>query len=269
MAIACLRFLTFFPLRPDFSFPRLNSCMASRTRFWDLRLYRFGMFPPGFVETAMARASVAIALQGLRAPVVRVLGAARNASEDFRQGGKGTLISYHILPERSMEDGLHIGRPLYFCKILELAAGPRSGSAASSASEVRRMDEIPDAVKRFLATHIHSVEQLETLLLLKENRDKEWSADEVSGRLYTPPNSAAMRLADLERRGLAAEHPGSPPVYRYSLSDPALADAVDRLAGIYKTHRLTVIHLIYSKETEAIRLFLDAFRLKHEGGSEP
>jgi hypothetical protein len=39
MAIACLRLLTFFPLRPDFNLPRLNSCISSRTLFSAFGLY--------------------------------------------------------------------------------------------------------------------------------------------------------------------------------------------------------------------------------------
>jgi len=39
MATACLRLFTVFPLRPDFSFPRLNSCISRLTSLPALGLY--------------------------------------------------------------------------------------------------------------------------------------------------------------------------------------------------------------------------------------
>jgi hypothetical protein len=39
MAMACFGFVTFFPLRPDFSLPRLNSCISRSTVFEALGLY--------------------------------------------------------------------------------------------------------------------------------------------------------------------------------------------------------------------------------------
>lgn len=39
IAIACLRLFTVFPLRPDFSFPRLNSCISRFTSLPALGLY--------------------------------------------------------------------------------------------------------------------------------------------------------------------------------------------------------------------------------------
>lgn len=39
IAIACLRLFTFFPLLPERSFPRLNSCISSPTFFCALRPY--------------------------------------------------------------------------------------------------------------------------------------------------------------------------------------------------------------------------------------
>ena len=39
IAIACLRLFTVLPLRPDFSFPRLNSCISRLTSLPALGLY--------------------------------------------------------------------------------------------------------------------------------------------------------------------------------------------------------------------------------------
>jgi hypothetical protein len=39
MAMACFGLVTFFPLRPDFSLPRLNSCISRSTVFEAFGLY--------------------------------------------------------------------------------------------------------------------------------------------------------------------------------------------------------------------------------------
>ncbi len=45
MAIACLRLFALFPARPLFNLPRLYSCIALPTFFFELLLY-FGMVAP-------------------------------------------------------------------------------------------------------------------------------------------------------------------------------------------------------------------------------
>jgi hypothetical protein len=55
---------------------------------------------------------------------------------------------------------------------------------------------LPAELVRFIHEHIHSVEQLEVLLLLRENPERWWSPEEVSQALRTIPSSASQRLLD-------------------------------------------------------------------------
>lgn len=123
--------------------------------------------------------------------------------------------------------------------------------------------EIPLHVERFIADHIDSVELIEVLLLLKRMPGHEWSAEEVSQRLYTSPASAANRLQALRSSRLASATDGPQrTTYRYQPADGELARAADDLEKVYGTRRTTVINLVFSKPSEKLRTFADAFRLR-------
>lgn len=124
--------------------------------------------------------------------------------------------------------------------------------------------DFPEEVRRFILDHISSVEQLEVLLLLKGSAPREWTAKAVSQALYTQPEAAAMRLADLQTRGLLAVREGPERQYNYLPGTPELAGTVNRLAEVYRERRVTVITMIYSKPSSPVQAFADAFRLRKE-----
>ena len=118
--------------------------------------------------------------------------------------------------------------------------------------------EVTDDARRLITEHIHSVEQLDVLLLLRAAPDKDWSAAEVARALVSQPDTAETRLADLAARKLL-QHSGDG--YRYS-ADAKTAKAVTELAEAYATRRTTVIGMIFSKPSDAVTSFSDAFRLR-------
>jgi hypothetical protein len=124
-------------------------------------------------------------------------------------------------------------------------------------------DDFPADVERFILEHITSVEQIEVLLLLRAHSDKDWNAQAVSRAIYTQPDAAAMRLADLHGRGFltAQKEPGE---YRYHPQSDEQKRLVDRLAELYKERRVAVISLIYSKPQDPVQVFADVFRLRKE-----
>jgi hypothetical protein len=99
---------------------------------------------------------------------------------------------------------------------------------------------ISDAVRRLIAAHIDSVEQLEVLLLLRERPERCWTVDQVTDGLRSSPTSVAARLHDLERRGFATRDPAG---HRYRPA-PEHDDAVRELAWAYAERRYSVIDLI-------------------------
>ncbi|MBA3533298.1 MAG: hypothetical protein H0T73_15365 [Ardenticatenales bacterium] len=125
-------------------------------------------------------------------------------------------------------------------------------------------DDIPELIKSFIATHIQSVEQLEILLLLTENAERDWSAAEVSNSLVIHLESAFVRLKELSGKGLLVSTPEPDPRYRFQPSTPEVAKLLHDLADVYKRRRVSVITLIFSKPLDNIRSFADAFKLRKD-----
>jgi hypothetical protein len=121
---------------------------------------------------------------------------------------------------------------------------------------------VPAPVRRFIASHIVSVAQLEVLLLLRAAADKEWTADEVARALVTQREAAAGWLENLRERGLARQEGDR---YRYAPSSRELDRTIDSLAESYANYRVAVISLIFARPSERITSFADAFRIRRKG----
>ena len=126
-------------------------------------------------------------------------------------------------------------------------------------------EAIPERVRRFVEANINSVEQLEVLLLLRQELNKSWTAEAVSQALYTPRSAAAMRLADLVHRQIAVVDE-SQINFRFQPANSELQPIVDELAAVYRERRVAVISLIYSKPNDHVKAFADAFRLRKDKG---
>lgn len=116
---------------------------------------------------------------------------------------------------------------------------------------------LSDVVVRFIGDNIESVEQLEVLLLLRREAARSFSPGAVGRELRIAEGSAAGRLVDLHARGLLQREAAEE--YRYRPESAALDDAVARLSAAYAERRVSIINLIFSKPTEKIRSFADAF----------
>ncbi len=120
---------------------------------------------------------------------------------------------------------------------------------------------LPENVRRLIAEHITSVEQLEVLLLLARTDGRRWTPEAVSEELRTSVTSARARLADLERRGfLTSTEEGC----RFEPSMEQTREAVEALAGAYAERRYTVIDLIFSKPIDNLRVYANAFRFRKD-----
>ncbi len=116
----------------------------------------------------------------------------------------------------------------------------------------------------FIRTHIDSVEQLEVLLLMRNDPSKGWSAADVSRQLRSSPVSAALRLEKLTALRLIVKTEPSQHTFtfRYEPSTPELADRVTALSEAYLVRRVTVIDLIFSNPVEKIQSLADAFKIR-------
>src|SRR5690349_12182060 len=141
---------------------------------------------------------------------------------------------------------------------------PRSPSTNPTPESVVHTSDLPEEVRRFIAQHIDSVEQLEILLLLHQQPGRAWSSEAVARELRIAPASAGERLEAMVHDGILLRQGVSPKEYLYSPETMKLDDAVRGLAMGYAKRRVTVINLIYSKPVGRIRTFADAFRLRKD-----
>ena len=126
-------------------------------------------------------------------------------------------------------------------------------------------EEFSPELMQFIAQHIESLAQLETLLLMRQDPQRHWECAELSRLLYITPDMCGGLVDELEKRGIVVRVAESDAQYRYQ---PAHAD-FDRLLGelarIYQDRRVAVITQIYSRPQKKIQTFADAFRLRPEG----
>jgi predicted ArsR family transcriptional regulator len=118
---------------------------------------------------------------------------------------------------------------------------------------------LSEDVIQFVKQHIHSVLQLEVLLLLRTQKG-DWTADRVAEELRITEQSAAFHLRDLELRGLVRALRGDS--FRYEPPSAGVAGAVDALAEAYDEMKYSVINLIFSVPGDSARSLAEAFRIR-------
>ncbi len=122
--------------------------------------------------------------------------------------------------------------------------------------------EVSEEVGRFLAAHISSVAQLETLLLLQMNPGRKWSAEELAHELRIESVGAEKQLGMLVRSGLLRKDEEGR--FGYAPANAELHRAVVALAQSYLVRRVTIIAMIFANPSENLRAFSDAFRLRKD-----
>ena len=122
--------------------------------------------------------------------------------------------------------------------------------------------DFPAELKQFIAQHVESLAQLEALLILRQDAQKEWRSPELAQRLYITPDMCEAILADLNRHGFAERLPEGG--YRYRPNSPDVDRMIGNLAEVYQQRRVAVITEIYSKPVNKVQTFADAFRLRRE-----
>ena len=117
-------------------------------------------------------------------------------------------------------------------------------------------------MRRFIARHIHTLEQLEILLHLLESAPRPWADFEIASSLRTTPESARTRLSRLVGDGLIAVTTDSAPKYLYKPRTEALDREARALASCYRERRVAVITQIFAPAGGRATLFAEAFRIK-------
>jgi hypothetical protein len=123
-------------------------------------------------------------------------------------------------------------------------------------------DDFPLELRQFIAQFVESLAQLEAMLLMHRDPQREWGCKEIARELYLSGDMCQGILADLEKRRLVVRS-ASGDRYRYA-SDPNVDRLVSQLGELYRQRRVAVITEIYSNPVKKVQTFADAFRLRPE-----
>jgi predicted transcriptional regulator len=126
-------------------------------------------------------------------------------------------------------------------------------------------DELDGELQRFLSQHVHCYEELESLIVLHQDRTRQYTAPELGARLKIPEAAAQQALENLHERGLLGRQQTS--VYRYQPQVPELDELVTRLSQAYQHTRWAVVQTMTRNSLERLRTsamhtFAEAFRIR-------
>lgn len=113
----------------------------------------------------------------------------------------------------------------------------------------------PETVVQLVFEYIDSVEQLEVLLFMRQNRESSYECSFISNELRSNPQSVLNRLHTLQKIGFVDERDGR---FQYAPENEELDNVVAELADVYKVRPHKIFELIFSPLKKG-RVFADAF----------
>lgn len=120
---------------------------------------------------------------------------------------------------------------------------------------------LPVALRRFLATAVDTVEELE-ILMLAHGAGRAITAHEAAQLLHLAPAVAGRALEALSRRGLLDVRVASDILYRTAPVTPALVEGLEALARRYAADRTAVLqHVLWQRRVKG---FASAFDLRRD-----
>jgi hypothetical protein len=128
------------------------------------------------------------------------------------------------------------------------------------------LKDIPDNITQFIIKYIHSVHELEILLLLNDDARKEWGTAAIGTSLQIDPAVVEVVIESLESSRLVLYRDTSGErLYRTDPANTANVATLKELRKWYSSHRVRILTMIYAKPMNKIQTVADAFRfLKDE-----
>jgi len=119
-------------------------------------------------------------------------------------------------------------------------------------------------VDQFIIEQVPSVPHLEALLLIWNNRPRQWSVDEMARYLYVPNDAASRILDELAGRDLIVRAGETGQFYAYNSDSPERDELLRNVDATYRRELVRVSGMIHSKASAAVRDFARAFRFKKD-----
>jgi hypothetical protein len=123
------------------------------------------------------------------------------------------------------------------------------------------LDPIPAPIRRFVLKHIHSIAEMEALVMMVKEPSTAWNEQLASARLYIPPAEAGRVLNRLVAHGLAEKRGQA---YHQACRSPQDAATVEALVALYAAQLIPITNLIHSRHSSRIQEFAEAFQLRKE-----
>jgi hypothetical protein len=124
-------------------------------------------------------------------------------------------------------------------------------------------EPLSKGAREFISAHVHSVRQLELLLLVRSAPDRAVTASAVAASLRVAPRWAGSELAAMHAGGLLdlEDDAADEPAYRYAAA-PGEDRLVAELEETYRRRKPTVIQAILTAMDSDVQALSDAFRIR-------
>jgi hypothetical protein len=122
--------------------------------------------------------------------------------------------------------------------------------------------ELSEAVRRFLAEDVVSVERLDVLLFMYRHADLWWAAEKVAARLDMPAAAVQLHLETLSARNLLAVRIAESVIFCYKPGTEELSQLVEATAQAHYRGRDAVVGALAGRPTDSARLFAEAFQFR-------
>jgi hypothetical protein len=124
--------------------------------------------------------------------------------------------------------------------------------------------DLPREVRDLIIRQLHSMEEIEVLLLLAA-APSSFTLKEIRRGLRLPesevPLPSIARL--IKHRFITCDDSSGESRYSYGPADPGIRRAIDLLRVAYNERPVTLVRLVYNRPSPA-QSFADAFRIKKE-----
>jgi len=117
------------------------------------------------------------------------------------------------------------------------------------------------AVRTLIRQHVHSVGELELLMLLHAERDRPWSVDELCDALACPASWAVAQLDAMADAGLIQPEGDG---WRFAPSNTQLEQATSALQEAYRPQSREVVRFVFATPGRDLKEFSDAFLVRRE-----
>lgn len=108
-------------------------------------------------------------------------------------------------------------------------------------------DALPPPVYEFITRNVRSLEQLEILLLVAQDREMTWTVQSVYDVILSTKPTVERWLDDFARLAFLQKEDGDVPTYRFVATDE-IGALIRKLAQVYKAKPVRVIEAIFKAE---------------------